>query len=142
MTKMPFLVFLLNSCQRRVQHWIEAQTPEPKHLSAAQAGVLFVLEKHNGLLLGELASQLDIVPSAISGLIDRMQKQQWVQRQKCPLDGRAVRVWLTESGNAQLKPLKNQLAVLNHKLSQGFNAQELAIVERWLRHIQTEFSNQ
>lgn len=140
MTKMPFLVFLLNSCQRRVQHWIEAQTPEPEHLTAAQAGVLFMLEKQDGVLLGELASQLDIVPSAISGLIDRMQKQHWVQRQKCPLDGRAIRVWLTEQGSAQLKPLKSQLAELNSKLSQGFNAQELATVEKWLRHIQNEFS--
>ncbi|XID74983.1 MarR family winged helix-turn-helix transcriptional regulator [Alkanindiges sp. WGS2144] len=139
MANMPFLVFLLNSCQRRVQHWIEAQSPESERLSAAQAGVLFVLEKQDGILLGEVASQLDIVPSAISGLIDRMQKQQLVHRQKCPQDGRAIRLWLTTQGRARLLPIKNQLATLNRKLGQGFTPDELGIVERWLKHIHQEF---
>ena len=141
MRQQPFFIFLLNSSQRRLQRWIESHRKPDFQVSAAQAGVLFVLEKQDGALAGDIAQTLDLVPSAVSGLIDRMQRQQLLERKKCPEDGRATRLWLTPLGKDQLVLFKTQLAALNVRLTQGFTSDELAIVERWLNHIRQEFQD-
>ncbi|WP_026472192.1 MarR family winged helix-turn-helix transcriptional regulator [Alkanindiges illinoisensis] len=141
MRQQPFFIFLLNSSQRRLQRWIESHRQPDFQVSAAQAGVLFVLEKQDGALAGDIAQTLDLVPSAVSGLIDRMQRQQLLERKKCPQDGRATRLWLTPLGKDQLTLFKTQLAALNLRLTQGFTSDELAIVERWLNHIRQEFQD-
>lgn len=141
MRQKPFFIFLLNSSQRRLQRWIESHRKPDFQVSAAQAGVLFVLEKQDGALAGDIAQTLDLVPSAVSGLIDRMQRQQLLERKKCPEDGRATRLWLTPLGRDQLMLFKTQLAALNVRLMQGFTSDELAIVERWLNHIRQEFQD-
>lgn len=141
MRQQPFFIFLLNSSQRRLQRWIESHRQPDFQVSAAQAGVLFVLEKQDGALAGDIAQTLDLVPSAVSGLIDRMQRQQLLERKKCPEDGRATRLWLTPLGRDQLVLFKTQLMALNLRLTQGFTSDELAIVERWLNHIRQEFQD-
>lgn len=141
MRQQPFFIFLLNSSQRRLQRWIESHRQPDFQVSAAQAGVLFVLEKQDGALAGDIAQTLDLVPSAVSGLIDRMQRQQLLERKKCPEDGRATRLWLTPLGKDQLTLFKAQLMALNLRLTQGFTSDELAIVERWLHHIRQEFQD-
>jgi len=136
----PRFIFLLNSSQRRVQQWIASQGQEGLQLSAPQAGVLFMLERQDGRLMGELAQQLDLVPSAVSGLVERMQKLGLVERKACAVDGRAQRVWLTDQGRAQLPRLHEVTARAQEKFSQGFRREELAIVERWLKRVRQEFN--
>ena len=141
MTAPPRLVYLLNSAQRRLQQWIGAQHaqagmadgPAP---SAAQGGVLFVLGQSDGLTMGQLAELLDLAPSAMSGLVQRLEAQDWVQRQPCPQDARTQRVWLRPQGRAQLPALKAGLKRLNARLRDGFTDDELAVVARWLTHVQ------
>ncbi|MES2091141.1 MAG: MarR family transcriptional regulator [Pseudomonadota bacterium] len=137
----PRLIFLLNSAQRRLQQWIgvqhahaaQAGVPTP---TAAQSGVLFVLSKEDGATMGQLASVLDLAPSAVSGLIQRMEALDWVSRQSCPNDGRTQRVWLQAAGRDQLGPLRDALARINQQLIAGFTNAELQTVARWLTHVQ------
>ena len=137
----PRLIFLLNSAQRRLQQWIAVQqtvfanqtgvAPSPAH-----GGVLFVLDKTDGATMGQLAQHLDLAPSAVSGLIQRMEALDWVQRQPCELDARTQRVWLRPPGRNQIPDLYQALDGINKKLTDGFTEPELQIVARWLRHVQ------
>ncbi len=136
----PRFIYLLNSSQRRVQQWIAGQGREGLQLSAPQAGVLFVLERQDGRLMGELAQQLDLVPSAVSGLVERMQKLGLLERKACAVDGRAQRVWLTDQGRAQLPLLHEVTAQAQEKFSKGFSREELEVVERWLKQVRQEFN--
>lgn len=73
----PRLVFLLNSAQRRLQQWIGLQQAATAGEgvsvpTAAQSGLLFMLDKRDGASMGELAGALKLVPSALSGLVQRM----------------------------------------------------------------------
>ncbi len=141
MAPRPRLIFLLNSAQRRLQQWIAVQQA---HASAegmtppspAQSGVLFVLAKADGATMGHLAQTLDLAPSAVSGLIQRMEALGWVQRHPCPEDGRTQRVWLLPDGQAQLPWLTQAMQRINARLTAGFSEQELATVARWLNHVQ------
>ncbi len=137
----PRLVFLLNSAQRRLQAWmgaLHAQSAHEGHAppSPAQAGVLFVLAKQDGATMGQLATELDLAPSAVSGLIQRLEALDWVQRHPCPEDARTQRVWLQAGGRAQQAPLRKALSRINEQLTAGFTEAELQTVARWLTHVQ------
>ncbi|HET8694642.1 MAG: MarR family transcriptional regulator [Burkholderiales bacterium] len=139
--KPPRLIFLLNSAQRHLQQWMALQTAtlfgkQQAIPTPAQAGVLFVLAKQDGATMGHLAQELDLAPSAVSGLIQRMEALEWVARRACPDDGRTQRVWLTSLGGDQLEPLRQGMKRINQRLTAGFTEAELATVARWLRHVQ------
>ena len=139
--KPPRLIFLLNSAQRHLQQWInglhaQAAASGQATPTAAQSGVLFVLAKDDGCTMGHLAQTLDLAPSAISGLIQRMEMLNWVERRPCEQDGRTQRVWLCAEGQSQLPLLRDNMARIIAKLTAGFSADELQIVARWLTHVQ------
>jgi len=141
MPHQPRFVLLLNTAQRRLQQWLAAEqarhaTPDAAAPTAAQGGVLFALATSDGVTMGELGQALDLVPSATSGLVQRMEALGWVQRHPCPRDGRTQRVWLQAAGQAQLPAMRQALAQLNQRLSAGFSDDELHTVARWLAHVQ------
>ena len=141
MSARPRLIFLLNSAQRRLQQWIALQQTEATTAGAlapspAQAAVLFVLAKADGATMGHLAQTLDLAPSAVSGLVQRMEALAWVQRHPDPDDARTQRVWLQPEGQAQLPALKRAMQGINARLTAGFTDAELATVARWLQHVQ------
>ncbi|MEP6505642.1 MAG: MarR family winged helix-turn-helix transcriptional regulator [Betaproteobacteria bacterium] len=137
----PRLIFLVNSAARRLQQCIAARQLEAARAlgaapTAAQGGVLFVLDKGDGATMGELALALDLAPSAVSGLVQRMEALEWVVRRACPDDARTQRVWLLPAGRRALPALYEALARLNRQIKAGFTDAELQTVARWLRHVQ------
>ncbi len=51
------LIYLLNVAQRRLQRWMAAQPQN--EVTPAQAGLLFILGKQDGVLMGEAGAALD-----------------------------------------------------------------------------------
>jgi len=137
----PRLVFLLGSAQRRLQQWMAAEqalAARQGHSppSPVQGGLLFVLARQDGVSMGEIAQQLDLAPSAVSGLVQRMEALGWLSRRPCELDARTQRVWLNEAGRAQLPALRKALGHVNERLTRSFSEAELQTVARWLEHVQ------
>jgi DNA-binding MarR family transcriptional regulator len=137
-TREPRLVFLLNVAQRRLQRWVAAQS-QASGVTAAQGGLLFVLGQRDGVLMGEAGAALDLGPSGISGLVDRMTAANLIQRRADPDDGRAWRLWLTPAGRAALARTKAGLSEVNARLTAGFSEAEIDVVARWLTSLQTSF---
>jgi DNA-binding MarR family transcriptional regulator len=134
----PRLVFLLNVAQRRLQRWMAART-QNNGVTAAQSGLLFVLDQRDGVLIGEAGAALDLGPPGISGLVDRMAAANLIRRRADPEDGRAWRLWLTPAGRAALAQSRAGLAEINARLADGFTEAEIAVVARWLTTMQTRF---
>lgn len=137
----PRLIFLLNSAQRHLQQWVARQTEQacPNQGSLptpAQGGLLFALAQSDGATMGQLALALDLAPSAVSGLVQRMEALDWVARHPCPDDGRTQRVWLRPAGEHLLPALKQATQRINARLCAGFTPEELHTVARWLTHVQ------
>ncbi len=138
----PRLVLLLNSAQRRLQQFISAEQDRAVRsgLAAptpAQSGVLFVLAREDGATMGTLARALDLAPSAVSGLVQRMEALAWVERRASESDARSQLVWLRPAGAAQLPALRKALGRINERLTDTFTSAELQVVARWLGHVQT-----
>ena len=108
-------------------------------MTAAQSGLLFVLGKRDGVLMGEAGRALDMGLPGISGLSDRMVEADLIEKRADPDDGRAWRLWLTPQGRKALARTKAGVAELNARLTQGFTDAEIDIVARWLTHVQTKF---
>ena len=142
MPKPPRLIYLLNSAQRRLQQFVAAEQERFARAGAtppspAQSGVLFVLAKEDGATMGSLAEALDLAPSAVSGLVQRMEALGWVLRRASASDARSQQVWLQPEGRALLPVLQKALARINERLTGDFTSDELQTVGRWLRHVQT-----
>jgi DNA-binding MarR family transcriptional regulator len=142
MPKPPRLIYLLNSAQRRLQQFIAAEQDRATRAglaapSPAQSGVLFVLAREDGATMGRLAQALDLAPSAVSGLVQRMELLDWVVRRADEIDARTQRVWLLPAGSEQLPALRKALGRINERLTGAFTPAELQTVGRWLEHVQT-----
>ena len=131
------LIYLLNVAQRRLQRWMASQ-PE-NEVTPAQAGLLFILGKQDGVLMGEAGAALDLGPPGISGLVDRMTAASLIKRRADPDDGRAWRLWLTPAGRAAMAQSKAGLTEVNARLTEGFTEAEINVVARWLTTMQTRF---
>lgn len=131
------MIFLLNVAQRRVQRVVAGQSP--RGVTAAQAGLLFVLGQRDGALLGEAGAALDLGMPGISGLVERTVEAGLVEKRADPDDGRAWRLWLTASGRRALERAKAGAAALNARLMEGFTDAEIDIVARWLASVQQKF---
>ncbi len=134
----PKLIYLLNLAERQLQQWIKIHSP--KHYpSPTQIGVLFLLGKHDGLLMGEIAEYLHLVPSAVSGLIQRMEHAQYIEKRTCKKDARASRVYLTKHGKTFLPELIQHTQKLNQQLIQDMSDDEVKIIEKWLNRVIQQF---
>jgi DNA-binding MarR family transcriptional regulator len=133
----PRLICLLNVAQRRLQRWMAAQPWS--EVTPSQAGLLFILGRQDGILMGEAGAALDLGPAGISGLVDRMAATGLVERRADPEDGRAFRISLTPKGRAVLTRARAAVGAVNARLSEGFTGAEIEIVARWLTSIQTKF---
>src|SRR5574343_272251 len=143
MATRPRLIFLLQAAQRRLQQRIAAEQgraadAQGQAPSPAQAGLLFALERGDGATMGALAQALALAPSAVSGLVQRLEALGWVERRPCPDDARAQRVWLLPAGRDRLPTLHQAVARLNRQLTRGFSEAELATVGRWLAQVAAE----
>ena len=132
------LVFLLNVAQRRLQRWMAART-QTGGVTASQSGLLFILGRRDGVLMGEAGAALDLGPPGISGLVDRMTAAKLIERRADPDDGRAWRLWLTPAGRAAMAQSKAGLVEVNARLTEGFTEAEIDVVARWLTTMQSRF---
>ncbi|MDD0975047.1 MarR family winged helix-turn-helix transcriptional regulator [Pseudomonas fontis] len=133
-------VYLLNTAQKRLHRHLEQHAERHAGISVVQAGALFALVRQDGALSGELAATLDIAPSAMTGLADRMLRAGLIERRVDALDKRINRLWLTERGRAAATTAQHELAPLNRKLSEGFTEDEMHVVARWLSAVGQRFS--
>lgn len=111
---------------------------EQYDLSFVQVGVLLMLNEKEQLRMSDIACHLGVVPSAVSTLIERMQKKGWIQRQVCCHDNRSTQVSMTEQGHLLLPKIQHMIDVLNQQFINPFSEHEQSIILKWLLHIQAQ----
>ena len=131
------LIYLLSVAQRRVQRAVAASSGNV--VSPAQAGLLFVLGRQDGVSMGEAGAALDLGPAGISGLVDRMTALNLVERRSDAEDARSSRVFLTAKGRKSLALATETARQINSCLMEGFSEEEIDTVARWLASIQSKF---
>jgi DNA-binding MarR family transcriptional regulator len=86
-------------------------------------------------MLKEISAGLGLNNSAITTLVDRMEKGGLVTRESCSVDGRSYRIHLTEKAKSiglKAIPVAKEL---NSMLAEGFSDEEIDTVIRFLDSI-------
>ena len=101
-------------------------------MTRAQWGVLFRLERSEGLKQSELADLLDIQPITLTRLIDRLCENGLIERRSDPNDRRAKRLFLTPAARPLLDRLDTRT---NEMLTSTLQGLERPAVERMTGHL-------
>ncbi|MEE8672314.1 MAG: MarR family transcriptional regulator [Heyndrickxia faecalis] len=89
---------------------------EQHGLTAMQMFALKAIALHPNMRLNELAESLYLTNSTVSGIVDRLVQQEFVNRVSSKEDRRAVVLCLTEKGKSRLKAFMGGNTVLKQKM--------------------------
>jgi DNA-binding MarR family transcriptional regulator len=105
----------------------------PYGLTPSQYNILRILRgEGTPLPILEIANRTITVVPGITGLIDRLEKEGFVARQRCPKDRRVIYVALTDKGHKTLAELDEPLEELHEKLIGHLTKAELKELIRLL----------
>jgi DNA-binding MarR family transcriptional regulator len=115
----------------KMMHHLQERWAETHGLSEGRLGVLFRLYRCGPTPLGDLASDLDTTPRNITGLVDHLERDGFVERVPDPEDRRSVRARLTDAGRTRIESIWKEAFEHQHEIAAGLNKEELA----QLRHL-------
>lgn len=96
--------------------------------------IMGLLEQHGALSAGEISARSRLAPASVTGIIDRLERGGWVQRDRDVKDGRRVVVTLDQAAAAHntaafFQGLERRLAELYARYSDD----ELALLLEFMR---------
>ena len=111
----------------------ELDAASDHRVKPAYLGALMALWNGDGLAASALARRAGLGPSAMTGLIDRMERDGLVARRPDPADRRAHRIRLTAEGRRLREPVLGVVARTLAMASAGTSEAELAVAKDVLR---------
>lgn len=143
--KMPAddrLIYLVFTAQQKLRTYLKKiMLKENVKVTAAQAGILFLLKQRDGRTMSELSQILSIDNSTITGLVDRLEKTGLVRRNAGTHDRRASHVFINSQGVEEVDKAKKVIRMVNQEIKNGFSADELDAFNRILRSFFHKFDS-
>lgn len=133
------LFYLLNRARQRVYKFADQNTEAHLGISITQLGALLLIQQNEGCLLKDIAKDLNLNNSALTGLANRMEQNDLVERKPCEQDGRASRMYLTALGREKVQLAVPLIKQLNSAMSAGFSDDEIKVILKFLNHLLTAF---
>lgn len=139
MGKNDRLIFLLGHARHRVMTSLDKSLLKTAGITSAQSGVLFYLMKNNGCLLRQLSEALMLDGSAITGMVDRLEKKKLIKRQSSTRDRRAINIYLTEAGHEATTKALPVVKKYNNAIKKGYSSDDIHLFRRILQSIIDHF---
>lgn len=133
--------YKLSISHRLLIKWIDRETLNRYGVSSTQLAVLFFLLKKDGCLLKELSEELFQNKSAITTLVERMEKNALLRKESSRTDGRAFQLFITPKGKTIGNEALSLLSDFNAVLTDGFSAKEMETINRFFDTIIDNFSS-
>ncbi|MDN6900882.1 MarR family transcriptional regulator [Oenococcus sicerae] len=100
-----------------------------------QARLMRLLDKYDGLSVGEIAEILDVRPSSITGLVDRLEENDLVDRMPDAADKRITLIKLTKKGHQFLQNKKDEADDLSEEVFAGLSQEEQETLLNLLKRV-------
>ena len=134
------LIYLISRAQHSLMtHLKKELNSRGTSITPVQAGILFLLRK-NAHTMTKLSQILTIDNSAITGLVDRLEKSGLAQRTANPKDRRTYLIRITEKGKAEIDRAYVIIKKVNEEIKSGFSADEIETFKRVLNSLLDRFS--
>lgn len=128
------LDFLLANISH-LHHTRARQQLEALKLYRGQPPVLRLLWQEEGLTQTELSAKLEITPATMTKMLQRMEKNGFIQRQSDAEDGRVSRVFLTDAGRAVQSQVERIWQTMEEETFANFTLEERVLLRRFLLQI-------
>jgi DNA-binding MarR family transcriptional regulator len=101
-------------------------------ISVAQYAALMLLAEQPGMSAAHLARCMASARQSTNELLTGLERAGLVDRRPHETDRRAHQVWLTDAGIERLAAAAPVVRGVEKRLSEGFEPEELAVVQAWL----------
>ena len=112
----------------RMMRWNFERRAHEYNLTRSQWSVLVLLSWENGAQQKRLADIIGVTAITMTGLVGRLERNDWVERRQDPQDRRAKRVFLTDKVEPALKGIsaseRQQLTDLLSRMRANLCAQD------------------
>lgn len=115
-------------------------TKKVKHLNvtASQAMVLNFLGEEDRILANSLRQKLQITSATMTGILDRLEKLDLIERQPHPDDRRAILVCLSDRGRQCATEINSIMIQANEEFLSRFNPEESENLRKMLECIRSD----
>ena len=115
-------------------HEIKTELSKEK-LTVPQLDIISCLDRSKGLPLSELAERLLVTGGNITGIIDRLERNGYVYRERDKKDRRIVRALLTEKGFDLYKSFLPRYKEVMRKINSVLTTEERQQLQRLLKKL-------
>jgi DNA-binding MarR family transcriptional regulator len=129
------LVHHLSRAHHQMQSLLEkeiAKESDGGGLQPAMRPIFCALSRQSGLTVSDLAGQLRLAKSSVTGALRRMEAAGLVEQRLDGQDGRRRRSWLTERGKAMISVCERIDATIQKQLKSHLSPEESAELVRLL----------
>lgn len=120
------LYYLLTKTQNAMSVYIKQQFSNAGlKVTPGQLAILFMLKNRNSQTMTELSLDLDTDNSAVTRVVDRMEKSGLVRRNNSSNDRREYHITITEDGMAETERVKKVIAAINKKIENEIPLKEI-----------------
>lgn len=96
----------------------------PFGLTHGQFFMLVALMEEDGILAGQLAAKVALDRATTTGLLDRLQREGWIERRPDKKDRRALRIHMTERALSQRDKFFHIFEEINGHFLNRFSSEE------------------
>jgi DNA-binding MarR family transcriptional regulator len=140
MPKDDRLIYLISRAQHSLMTYLKKElNADGTSITPAQAGILFLLRK-TARTMTDLSQTLSIDNSAITGLVDRLEKSGLAERTANPADRRTFFIRITDKGKAEIDRAHVIIKKVNKEIKSGFSADEVETFKRVLNSLLEKFA--
>ena len=134
------LIFLLFRTQNKLKNHLRNQLGAAGvRITVVQAGILFLLKQRDGRTMTELSQVLSTDNSAVTGLVDRLEKLGLIVRKMAPNDRRAYLIHITPEGLDEIERAKGIIRSVNEEIKEGFSTEEINAFKKILNNLFERF---
>ena len=108
-------------------------------LTVPQATVLFLLIEQDGRMMSELGELVGVDNSAMTGLVDRLERAGFVRREAKREDRRALLIRITPKGREEAAKAARVIRAVNETIKARFQAEQLKALTDVLGGILEQF---
>jgi DNA-binding MarR family transcriptional regulator len=127
--------YLISRVKSTMVNLVNQRTVAELGVTSQQASVLFMVASGKCVLAAELAREYGIDASAVTRLVDRLEKRGLLKRVRSSEDRRAVRLALTPEGEAIAVRMPAIFTSVTESLMSGLSPEEIGFLKSMLRRV-------
>lgn len=126
-----YVCYKLSRVMRKIHRYYEGKLSH-YGITTSQFYVLSAVWENDGVKFKDLAKSLEMDGSTLTSILDRLERQDLLERRNDPEDRRSLLVFLTEKAKQSIVEITCLAETLNQEIKERFSDEEFATFERVL----------